>query len=358
MDLDQKNVALSYRQPTNADWVDDEEGAIATLTFSDANPVSVSVAPLSPFIATFGNIEDIDDYTRSEGVRQQFACVDYNYIERCIVHFERGDWELFDKASPPNGTRETSPRHRLIALYNAIQAGLSNFTLTPRAERDRVLHRFNFARSHRRDFIHDLADLYVGSGRMLKLWKELATVRRAFLGCYNEGLHLLVQIRYWREDLRDLTELKVSMKQFDRFRQLYIDSFETLCRLLVLATVVEAVIHTHSLNVPLSRRSMSLDEFEALPNGVKREHFVKSVVGDLFADVLDMKLRNGISHHEAHYDAGMDEIVLYDTKQPATVGRRIGYTEFCDKVLRLFAAVELAATYHHALHIQADGRLS
>ena len=35
MDLDQENHKLSYRQPTNADWVDEEEGAIATLVFSD-----------------------------------------------------------------------------------------------------------------------------------------------------------------------------------------------------------------------------------------------------------------------------------------------------------------------------------
>ena len=356
MDLDQKNKKLSYRQPTNADWVDDEHGAIATLTFSDANPVPMAIGPLSPFIATIWNFEDRGRYGRYERRRQQFARVDYDYIERCAVHYERGNWKLFDRASPPGGTGETTPRRRLIALYNAIQAGMASFTLTPRTVRDRVLQRFNFACSRRRDLIDDLADVCVKSGRMLKLWKELSAIRRTFLDCYNEGLHLVVQVRYWKKELRDLSNVKVTMKHFDRFRQLYIDAFETLCRLLVLATVVESIIHANSLDVVLSKRSVSLDRFEALPNGTKRDHFVKLVVGDLFADVLDTKLRNGIGHHQAHFDSGADEVVLYDTKQASTVERRIGYTDFCDKVLRQVAAVELGATYHHALHIHAHGR--
>jgi hypothetical protein len=36
----------------------------------------------------------------------------------------------------------------------------------------------------------------------------------------------------------------------------------------------------------------------------------------------------------------------------------MGYTEFCEKVLDLFAAFELAATYHHDLHIYAGGRFT
>lgn len=54
---------------------------------------------------------------------------------------------------------------------------------------------------------------------------------------------------------------------------------------------------------------------------------------DLFADVVDTKLRHGIGHHSAHHEVGRDEVVLYDTKQGATVERRIRYTDFCDRVL-------------------------
>ena len=356
IDLDQKNGTLSYRTPTNADWVGDADGAIATRTFSDAIPVPRELGPLSPFIATLSNFEDWKEYRRSEELRQRFVRVDYPYIDRCMVHFERGDWELFDKASPPDSDTEISPLQRAISLQRAIRAGLSYFTFTPISVEKRVRQRWIIARARCPKIISDLADVYVRSGRMLKLWKELWEIRRKFVGIYNEGLHLIVQVNHWREEVRDLAELEVTIKKFDLFRQVYIDAFETLCRLLVLASMVEAVIHTGRLQVSFSKRSASLEEFEKQANGVKREHFLRLAVGDLFEHVLETNLRNGIGHHAAHYDSELDEVVLYDMKGAAS-DQKIGYTQFCDKVLRLFAAVELAATYHHGLHIQADGRL-
>ena len=358
MDLNQKKVTLSYRQPLNGDWVDDEEGALTAMMFSDDIPVPVSREHFSPFSATVWNFKDREEYTRAEQLRQQFTRVDFDYIERCVTHFERNDWKLFDKESPPSGESEATPRGRLINLYNAIQGGFSNFTLTSRSERDRIQQRFHFARSRRPDLVQELAELYVSNGRMSKLWKELSVVRRAFVDNYNSGLQPLLQIPYWREECRDLTHFELSIKQFDRLRQLYIDTFETLCRLLVIATAVEAIIQNDSLAVRLSKRSASLEEFEGFANATKRNFFVKLVIGDLFSDVLDLKLRNGIGHHSAHYEADTDEVVVYDTKQGATVERRIRYTDFCHGVLQLFAAFELAAMYHHALHIQADGRLA
>ena len=56
--------------------------------------------------------------------------------------------------------------------------------------------------------------------------------------------------------------------------------------------------------------------------------------------MLETHLRNGIGHHAAHYDPALDEVILYDRKG-AAIAQKIGYTQFCDKVLRLFAAVEL-----------------
>ena len=143
--------------------------------------------------------------------------VDYPYIDRCMVHFERGDWDLFDKASPPDRDTEISPRQRAISLQNAIRAGLSYFTLTPESVERRVRQRWIIARARCPELISDLADVYVRSGRMLKLWKELREIRRKFLDVYNEGLHLIVQVNYWREEVRDLAELEVTIKKFDLF---------------------------------------------------------------------------------------------------------------------------------------------
>lgn len=82
----------------------------------------------------------------------------------------------------------------------------------------------------------------------------------------------------------------------------------------------------------------------------------KLPIEDLFMPVLDTDFRNGIGHHSAHYQEEIDAIVMYDTKDAGTVKRVVPYTEFCQKVLDLFAAFELAAMYHHDVHIHVGGR--
>jgi hypothetical protein len=118
----------------------------------------------------------------------------------------------------------------------------------------------------------------------------------------------------------------------------------------------EVIIHDRQLEIPTKKRSMTLEQFEQLPNGTKREHIARYPITDLFMPVLDADFRNGIGHHAAHYESEIDAIVIFDTKDAGTVSSVMRYTEFCDKVLDLFAAFELAAMYHHDLHIYLGGR--
>ena len=173
-----------------------------------------------------------------------------------------------------------------------------------------------------------------------------------------KGLQPLVQMRYWRAELRTPAAFLVSVKRFESLRQLYLSMYETSCRLLVIGMVVESVIRSGGLEIPLAKRSVSMDQFEALANGVKTDHFSSMVVWDLFQNALDKGLRNGIGHNAAHYEDESDEVHLFDSRRGAKVAERMGYTEFCNRVLHLFEAMELAAIYHQWLHISVDGRLA
>jgi hypothetical protein len=254
LDLDQKNARLKYREPKNAKWVDSEDGAIAALMFSDEIPVPSSGEGFSPFMSTVHNFKDFEEYRRKERSRQRFCKVDFGYIERCAVHFERGDWEMFDKQSPPDPGREATPRTRLISLANALQAGFSIFTLNPRSTHDRVHQRIKFANGKSPTLVTDLADQYVSTGRMPKLWKEIAAVRRLFITSYP-ALQPILQIAYWEEDFQDLSAFTMAVKAFDQLRQLYIDTFETLCRLLVIGVGFEVIIAHDSLEIPMKKRN-------------------------------------------------------------------------------------------------------
>ncbi len=103
---------------------------------------------------------------------------------------------------------------------------------------------------------------------------------------------------------------------------------------------------------------MTLEEFAALPNAAKRDHFSKfPLLDEVFVPVLDTDFRNGIGHHSAHYDPNADEIVLYDSKGSGAISRTISYTEFCGRLIDLFTAFECAAHYFQALHLSQDGKL-
>jgi hypothetical protein len=358
IDLDQENAKWSFNEPTNAKWVKSEKGAIKTLTFSDEVPVPVDMGQMfSPFLATWWNIQDQDAYRKDEGLRQLFVLSDFGYTERCRVHFERGNWQLFDKELQPRSGKPLSVTNRLIDLYNAYTAGFSKFTLNGRGRHDRVRQRLTLARNIEPKLYKQLAAQLLASGVIRKLWHEIAAIRCAFIEIYPQ-IQSLLQMRYWRPELQDLGKFKISDKKFNELRQLYIDCFETLCRLMVVTAGIETIIHYQELLIPTRKGKMSLDEFGALPNASKVIHLQKYPINDLFVPALDTAFRNSIGHHSAHYDASNDSVTFYDSKNPGVISRTMSYTEFCDKVVTLFAAFELAAMYHHSLHIYLAGRFS
>jgi hypothetical protein len=328
---------------------------VRTLTFSDEIPIPAGMPDfMSPFVATAFNY-DFDTYRADEGLRQALVRREFQYLERCRVHFERGNWELFDKESPPTAEAAApTVKSRLIDLYNAYTAAFAKFTLTSSGKRDRIHQRFRYAKSCSPTLVNDLATRYLGSGRIVSLWREVFSVRQSFVNQYD-SLQPLVQVHYWKKGT-DCHAIKLSDKKFPELRQLYIDAFETLCRLLVLAMGFEAIIHHRQLTIPTRRSALSLEQFEQLPNAAKRDHVAKYPIEDLFLPVMDTEFRNGLGHHAAHYERELDSILIYDTKDAGTVSRIVGYTEFCEKLLSLFAAFELAAMYHHRVHIYLDGR--
>ncbi len=355
LDLDQQKVSLKFRDPENGKWADDEEGAVKTLTFSDEIVVPAGMPDfISLHIATWGRY-DWEKCREDETLRQLFARKSFQHAERCRVHFARGHWELFDKESPSQHEGPVTPTSRLIDLYNLYTAGFSKFTLLPRGTYDRIHQRLTYAKTLDQSLVNDLAEHYLVSGRIVWLWKEIFFVRRSFISCYN-FIQPLITVKYWKHEYREPAAL--TDKRFNELRQLYIDCFETLFRLLVLAMGFEVIIHHRKLEIPTKKGSMTLDQFEQLANAAKRDHIAKFPIEDLFMPFLETDFRNGIGHHAAHYEQEHDAIVIFDTKDAGTVSRVVGYTESCEKVLDLFAAFELAAMCHHDLHIYLGGRFT
>jgi hypothetical protein len=253
LDLDQKKGGFKFREPENGKWADDEHAAVKILTFSGEIVLPASMPDfISPHIATWGRY-DWEKCREDEGLRQLFVRKTFQYAERCRVHFERGNWDLFDKESPSDHEAPATPKNRLIDLYNVYPAGFSQFTLVPRGDYDRIHQRLTYAKALDQLLVNDLAEHYLASGRIVSLWKEIFSVRSSFVNCYN-FVQPLVTVKYWKEAYREPVTL--SDKRFNELRQLYIDCFETLFRLLLLAMGFEAIIHHRKLDIPTKKGSL------------------------------------------------------------------------------------------------------
>src|SRR5687767_1940021 len=246
LDLDQKNVGYKFRDPPdNAKWAEDEDGAVKVLAFSDEIVVPASMPDfISPFIAISGRY-DSDKYRKDETSRQRFARQLFGYAERCRTHFERGNWALFDKESPSDDDQVT-PKSRLTSLYLFYTAAFMKFTLPTDGDRARIRQRLIYAKSADPARFEELAIYYLNSGRIASLWREIFSVRTSFIACYP-FIQPLVMVRYWKDEHKEPVTL--TDKRLNELRQLYIDCFETLCRLLVLAMGYEMIIQHGKLEV-------------------------------------------------------------------------------------------------------------
>ncbi len=156
-------------------------------------------------------------------------------------------------------------------------------------------------------------------------------------------------------DKSEFSDFSLPEKKFDELKQLYVDCYETLCRLTVLAVGVETIIHDKSLSIltKSGTSSMSLWDYEAMNNGNKHTILQQYPVHELFISFMNSKLRNGIGHHSAIYDTKTDQVLYYSHGEPALEEKRLPYTEFAYRVLSIYSALELAAHYFHYFHIRA-----
>lgn len=351
----------SFKKPTNAKWTRTEDGAIKTLTF-DPDRVAPSdlTTAFSPWMAEFHKIplRAHQAFAREEGLRLSWRDREWPWIQKAIIHFNNRNKALFDKETNIEKTSDNAATWatRLRLLYKAIENAFDNFTLNLKAPVARIHQRLSLAQAISPELFDQLAGDYVATSRMKKVSDELTKVRTLFLAHYPSLAPLLRMQIYWASNEKTaLSKFSLPEKNFDGLKQVYVDCYETLCRLTVIAVGVEAIIHNKTLEIPTKggASAMSLWAYEAVPNGNKHTILKRYPIQDLFVSFMDSELRNGIGHHSAIYESKADEVVYYSHGGPALNERRIPYTEFAHKVLSIYSALELAALYFHSLHTRA-----
>lgn len=361
--LDQRNAGLEYDpNPENAKWIDSEKGAKHEVTFCAELLLpryALTTPHLTPFIAACGFIRDILTFQRQEAVRLHWRKNIWPVASRLPIHYENENWNLFDADArkiqqKPN---KKSTLARLALLRRVYDLPFNWLLYDAGGRRGRIQQRVALARSISPKLIADLARQYLESGRLLELWRQLQEFHNSFVCDFPYLSPLLQAKQYWRESPTDLTPYVVCDKRFPELKLLYIDAFETLARLSVIAIALEAIIHHSSLAIPKKKGSVDLWSFEKLANANKPDHLSKYPIDDLFSPHLDTTLRNGIGHNAARYDAALDEVICIKQSSSKLIEERLNYTVFCDRVIGLSSVVFYSEDYFFSLLEEVGGTL-
>lgn len=253
--IDHRNVEFSYSEPKNGKWVEDLEGASQVLSFDAETPVPINLQDwISPFTSTIHYFKDREAYSRDETLRRAWLKKHLPVIERMIIHFERGNDILFDKDAKAIGQVPSSftSKGRLELLERLQMQAFNWFTDNTRGQISRIKQRIALAKSISGSLYAQLAKEYKNSGRLSLLWTQINSIHHSFAMLYP-FLSPPIKMRYWQERFQDLSRLQLAEKKYDEMKQLYIDCYESLCRLLVICIGVESIIHHGNLAIPKKR---------------------------------------------------------------------------------------------------------
>lgn len=274
----------------------------------------------------------------------------YPEIERLITHFDRRQWALFDKqfeALELNLPVKTEA-DRIKAIFAATELATMFFFSGGEHARQRIRQRIALAETQAPSLTKDLIAYFEKSQKDESIVRELWAIRSRWMNCHAALAPVFISL-YWDDKLHSLDSFTVAQKRFDDLKPLYVDCFETLCRISVIAAGLEGIIFKNVVGVPKAAGALSLAEFDVMANGSKPDLLKGLVIGDIFAPFIDHNLRNGIGHHSAHYDVKKDSIQYTTDNRKGRKKFEILYVRFCEQLVRLYGQLELVSTYAHWL---------
>jgi len=360
LELYQKAVSFKYEQPTNAEWINTGEDSEQMVLFYPELMIPKDLeAPMSPFVVTVHNLKNIEQYQREEAIRRASKDELWPALQRAYVHFENGNLPLMKKECQsvikgmPDLTDQENRGGWILAITRQF---FDRFVAYPKRS-ERIERVIATASRKAEKELRKLATEYVTSGRMTALWKEVKSVRTQFMCLYESLLPLLMVRRYWKSHHQKLELYMVSVKDFEELRTFYVDTVETSFKLLVIGLGVQVIADTGNVVIATKKGNHDIWWFEQIKNGIKDTQLRKYPVFKQITEALDLKLRNGVGHHSAHYDLNTDAII-YATADGATMTHvSVPYTEFVDKVFQAFCAFELATVFFQWLFVAGGGKL-
>ena len=345
---------IKYVNLVNAKSCKGEGSKIRTFDGETLNPISDE--HFSPFIANTPLLQDWPKFARDQGFRFKAAENFWPQIRRLRIHLERKQWALFDKQfrKLELNLPISSEAERVKATFKATELIAAFFTPFTDAVKKLIQDRIALADSASPTLTDALVKFFQAKQKDSSVIHELSTIRERWSGLYAAVAPIYTCL-YWDDKKHTLDDFTLAQKRFEELKPFYVDCFETFCRISVIAAGIEGIIVSKAVGVPAAKRLIPIDEFDIMKNGIKPDVLKSLTIGDVFVPYIDHNLRNGCGHHSAHYDASNDSI-RYVTENPkALKNHQMSYIRFCEKVVRLYAQLEVVSLYAHWLRQRVLG---
>ncbi len=348
-----------YTKPINAQWIN-RHASKAEWAREDENIENVEILDdtflvavpkqrhFPPFILAQNLMGDaIEEFQTRNSIRRKAASELWPALEQLIMHYTRKQWVLFDKqfrnlfdANPPVAIADKSQ-----ILYQQLEQYGLLFSKNHLSQK-LVKQRLNEAETISRPQVRSLIDYYQSTKKDIAIEKQLNDIRRRWAQLFS-ALAALYTTHYWDVSAHKITDFTLAQKRFGELKSLYVDSFETFCRVSVIAAVVEGIILLGRAVVPKARGEFTVEEFDIFKNGSKSDILRRlgSPVADLFVPYIDHRLRNGIGHNSATYDVVLDEVHYVTENERGVTNYNISYISFCESLFNLYLQLEVVALY-------------
>jgi hypothetical protein len=310
----------------------------------------------SPFIVTSFLPKDPAEYLKERDVRFFASQQVWPKLKALRVHAERKNATLFDKLAGDlhYGGNLDDWQDRLRAELWAIETYGNWFRPFTSSGEAFIRQRINLAESTAASDLQQLVTELTSSHNHQALFAECQRVRDAFAQLYP-ALSSLYQTFYWREDCGSLDDYQLAEKRFAELKTLYIDCFESFCRISVIAATLEGEIQIGVVAVPKAKGTLTVAQFQAVKNGNKPDVLKNLPLADLFVPFINSKLRNGVGHNSAGYDVKSDEIFYSNHNNKGTTHYRLPYIRFCETIVLIYRQFELVWLYAAWLIARAEG---
>ena len=159
---------------------------------------------------------------------------------------------------------------------------------------------------------------------------------------------------YWNTNANSLDDYRLAEKRFDEIKTVYIDAFETLCRISVIAATLEGVIQYGTAVVPKTNGYITTEAFQVMANGNKPSLLQLFHTGSVLVSATDCKLRNGLGHNSASYDVSKDEVHYSNQNNSGIQNFQISYTRLCETVVNIYQMFEVATLYSDWLRTKVN----